>query len=161
MNNKMGRPPLPQRKAKGIQVGLRVSPPVNRIIQQAAEKAEETKVEWLRNAAVEVAQFWVDGEGWTAADLDGKTVEFELAMPKGGILEGLVKGKGKFEAWQNGIGKMKIRILVREGMNASGQYSVLRIYLPQEGVKLIKRQPTGSACEFSVLDPNYQFHKSR
>jgi hypothetical protein len=110
---------------------------------------------------VEVAQFWVDGEGWTAADLDGKTVEFELAMPKGGVVEGLVKGSGKFEAWQNGQGKMKIRIVVFEGINAAGEYSFLRLYVPQDGVRLIKRQPSGSAYEYSVFDPLFQKYTNR
>jgi hypothetical protein len=157
MKNKIGRPNVPKDKAKEVLLGARFSQGEIRKIESAvADAPKANKSKWLRTAALEAAHYWVDGEGWAIKDLHDKTVEFELFMPPEGPIEGPIRGTGKFDVWQNGEGKLKIRIITFERTSTQYQRDMLRLYVPQEGVKLIKRQPAGATCEFSLFDPLFQ-----
>ena len=157
MNKKTGRPSVPDSKANSILLGARFSPgEIKKVESAVSASPERDKSKWLRTAALEAAHYWVDGQGWTAADLHGKTVEFELFMPPDGPLEGPIRGTGTFDVWQNGEGQLKIRIITLDRKSTQYERHELRVYVPQAGVKLIKRQPAGATCEFSIFDPLFQ-----
>jgi hypothetical protein len=149
---KMGRPPTPADKAKSVLIGAKFSPKETEQIETAIEKNGEDKSKWLRKAALDAAHFWVNGEGWTIEDLHAKTVEFELVLPTGEAL----RGTGKFDVWKNGEGMLKIRIRSYDRKSTEYTKHELCIYIPQEGVKFIKRQPVGSTCDFSMFEPRFQ-----
>jgi hypothetical protein len=152
MKPKMGRPPTPVEKAKTVLLGAKYDPREAKAITEAIAQSGLDKSKWLREAAIDAAHFWVNGEGWTIEDLHGKTVEFELVLPSGEAL----RGTGKFDVWQNGEGLLKIRIVTFDRKSTEYTKHELRIYIPQEGVRLIKRQPSGSTCDFSVFEPRFQ-----
>lgn len=157
MDNKVGRPKIPEERAKRILLGAQYSPPeAKRIDTAVAASPEKDRSKWLRSATLEAAHYWVDGEGWTVADLHGKTVDFEVFMPPDGPVEGPIKGRGKFDVWQNGEGKLKIRIVTHEKELTPFRQDIVRIWLPQEAVKLIKKQPDGAPSDFSISDPLFQ-----
>ena len=152
MNAKMGRPKTPADQAKTVLLGAKYNPNEAKQIEDASEREKKDKSKWIREATIDAAHFWVNGDGWTLEDLHGKTVEFELVLP----LEGAIRGTGTFDVWQNGGGLLKIRIITFDRKSTQYTKHELRIYVPQEGVKLIKRQPPGSTCEFSVFEPLFQ-----
>lgn len=152
MNKKMGRPPTPPEKAKSILIGAKFSPKENEQIESAISKGEKDKSKWLREAAIDAAHFWVNGEGWKLDDLHDKSVEFELVLPT----EGPIRGTGKFDVWQNGEGLLKIRIRTLDRKSTEYTRHELCIYVPQAGVSLIKRQPAGATCDFSIFEPLFQ-----
>jgi hypothetical protein len=157
MNPKTGRPKVPKNKAKEVLLGARFSEgEIKKIENAVAGEPTQNKSKWLRTAALEAAHYWVNGEGWTIDELHGKTVEFELFMPPDGPIEGPIRGTGKFDVWQNGEGKLKIRIITHDRKSTEYEKHVLRLWVPQEGVRLIKRQPAGATCDFSIFDPLFQ-----
>ena len=148
---------MPAAQAKTVLLGALFSPPEAKKVETVVAKStEKDKSKWLRSAVLDAAEFWVDGEGWTIADLHGKTVEFAIVMPPGGAVEGPIKGTGNFDVWQNGDGKLKIRIISWDKKSTQHTLHELRIYLPQQAVKLIKRQATGAPCDFLLVDPLFQ-----
>jgi hypothetical protein len=154
---KPGRPNVPEDRAKSVLLGARFSPGEIKKVESAIAGAPgQDKSKWLRSAALEAAHYWVDGEGWKIADLHDKTVEFELFMPPDGPVEGPIRGTGKFDVWQNGEGKLKIRIITHDRKSTEYVRHELCLYVPQEGVKLIKRQAAGTVCDFALFDPLFQ-----
>ena len=97
-----------------------------------------------------------------AMDRAGVRTSREVMCPKceaeldGHAVPGPIRGTGTFDVWKNGEGLLKIRIVTYNRESTQYTKHELRIYVPQEGVKLIKRQPSGSPCGFSVFDPQFQ-----
>ena len=156
MTAKMGRPKLPEGESKDVQIGVRFKPKENEQLEKSAEEDKKDKVTWLRQAAIEATKEWVKCDEWSLEDLHGKTVKFAVVL----ILEGPVKGTGIFDVWQRGDGLFKIRIISFDRASTTYEKHELRIYLPQKGVKLIKRLAPGSECDFSVIDPAFQRYAS-
>jgi hypothetical protein len=152
MSTKMGRPKLPQGESKHVQIGVRFKPREDAQLEKSADQEKLDKVAWLRQAAIEATKEWIKCEEWTMEDLHDKTVEFEVVL----ILEGPVKGTGTFDMWQRGDGLFKIRIISYDRKSTAYEKHELCIYVPQRGVKWIKRLPPGSRCDFSVIDPAFQ-----
>ena len=152
MKTKMGRPTLPKGKAKGAQVGVRFNAKEIKQVEKTAAEEQQDKAKWLRKVALEATQEWIKCNEWSVEDLHGKTVEFELFT----ILEGAIKGTGKFDIWKSGEGLVKIRIVTFDRKSTQYVRHELCIYVPQRGVQFIKRQPAGSKCDFSVIDPAVQ-----
>jgi hypothetical protein len=152
MKTKMGRPKTPADKAKTVLLGAKYDPREAKAITEAIAQSGLDKSKWLREASLEATKEWVKSDKWSAEDLHGKTVEFEVVT----ILDGPIRGPGKFDVLQRGDGLMKIRMVSYD--RASTQYTKneIRVYIPQRGVEYIKRQPPGSTCEFSVFDPLFQ-----
>lgn len=55
MKKKMGRPPVPKAKLRGILMQARVSPEENKAIIAAVKQAGDTKSEWIRKALLSAA----------------------------------------------------------------------------------------------------------
>ncbi len=156
MKTKMGRPKTPTEQAKTVLLGAKYNPGEAGFIESASERDKKDKSKWIREATIDAAHFWVKGEGWTIDDLHGKTVEFELVLPPHLPVSGPIRGTGTFDVWQNGEGLLKIRIRTFDRSSTEYTKHELCIYVPAEGVKLIKRQPPGSTCDFSLFEPLFQ-----
>jgi hypothetical protein len=155
MTKKMGRPPLPKGLSKDVQIGVRFNPDDDKAISKAIEdsRADQTKAQWLRDAALIIAHEWVQCREWTAKDLHGKYVEFLIASRA----EGPIKGVGKFYVWERGDGLLKIIInSLDKKQTRPFLKSRIQIIVPQEAVQLIKRQSPGSKVDFSLFDPALQ-----
>lgn len=151
-NPKMGRPKTPEEKAKTILIGAKFDPREAKAINEAIAQSGKDKSKWLREASLEATKEWVKCDKWSAEDLHGKTVEFEVVT----ILEGPIRGTGIFNVLQRGDGLMKIRIISNSRDTTQYRRSEISVYIPQRGIEFIKRQPPGSICEFSVFDPLFQ-----
>ena len=138
----MGRPELPKGQSKDIQVGVRFNSKIGQIIDQESAKLNQTKSDWIRNAAIEEVRmppWWVKSK-WKREDLDGKTVEFSLT-DKGGKREGM----GKFLVRENLSGKIAIYILTRLNI------AEIRYVLYQGAASKIERHPDLAVAEFRLL----------
>jgi hypothetical protein len=158
MSTKMGRPPLPKSQAKYNQVGVRFNSADVAKIERAIGSSSQprTKAEWIRDAALSTAEQWERpalsaeifwGElPYPIADIDGKRIEFKA----------LIKWpEHKEPAVSSGTGTIDIR--ERPGgfhVRIVSRYSRERekvIDLSAQQARLIKRQPKGSECEFSLV----------
>jgi hypothetical protein len=147
MSKKMGRPTLPKGLSKDFQVGVRFNASDDKKIQKAIETsgAQKTKAQWIRDAARLLAEEWAKPDKWTARALHGKSVEFQLLIEP----EGLVHGKGTFEAWERGDGMLKVRIksLDRRKTTPFEKHEV-EIHIPPDEVNLIEKAGAKSDCDF-------------
>jgi hypothetical protein len=64
-------------------------------------------------------------------------------------------GIGKFDAIQRGDGSMDIRIWTHD-KNDPDPLAYNHVPISQRGVDLIKKLPIGSACAFSLIDPDFE-----
>jgi hypothetical protein len=55
MKPKMGRPPLPEGKAKGVLIGARFSPDEAKHVHNAVKRAKQVKSEWVRKTLLSAA----------------------------------------------------------------------------------------------------------
>lgn len=148
----MGRPTTPAHKAKTVLLGAKYDPREAKAINEAISQSGLDKSKWLREASIEKTKEWVKCDKWSAKDLQDKTVEFEVIT----ILEGNIRGTGKFDVIERGDGLMKIRMVSFDRASTEYTKHEIRVYIDQRGVEFIKKQPSGSTCEFSVFDPLFQ-----
>jgi hypothetical protein len=158
MKKKMGRPKLPSGQSKDVQVGVRFNPKDAKKIQRAIDQSssDRTQAEWIRNAAVTVAEQWERPSlasdifwgqlPYPAEEMDEKTIEFEA----------LIKWpEYKQPTLTSGTGKMFVRerpggFHVRIISTISREREKV-IDLTDAQAKLIKRQPEGSKYAFSLV----------
>jgi hypothetical protein len=152
MKPKMGRPKTPKDKSKTILLGAKYDPREAKAITEAIAQSGIDKSKWLRRASIEATKEWVKNDKWPADELHGNTVEFEVVT----ILEGPIRGTGKFDVLQRGDGLMQIKIVSFDRSSTQYTRNEIRVHIPQSGIEYIKRQPPGSTCEFSVFDPLFQ-----
>jgi hypothetical protein len=144
MKKKMGRPELPEGESKDIQIGVRFNSEIGQIIEEESAKLNQTKSDWVRNAAIEetrMRSWWVKSK-WALKDLDGKPVEFTLTDKGGG---GKRKGMGKFLVRENMAGKLCIYIVTQINI------AEIRYVLFQGAANKIERHPDQSVAEFRLL----------
>lgn len=150
MNKKMGRPKLAKDQAKEVLIGARFSPPEARAIAQAANRIDQGKSEWIRRTLLWATQrqnVW--SQKWQARDLDRQTVEFKMWETPSSY----VRGTGQFLAIQRGDGSMDVRILTRDRLETD-PLAQNDIPVSQRGMDLLKKSSPGSACAFSLIDPD-------
>jgi len=157
----MGRPVLPTGEAKDVQVGVRFKPNDDKTVEQAMAKTEgvETKAEWIRRAAISMAErlqpkppmtwegFW-GGLPFPQDEMHEKRVKFCLFI-KWDNLEGVTvtKGTGHFFVRRSKKG-FHLQIVSR--------YSPDRekvLDLTNDQTKMIKKVSGSGEFEFVLFDP--------
>ncbi len=87
---------------------------------------------------------------WTAADLDGKTVEFRI-REKGKNGQSIpIQGNGVFRAIDCPDGLIRIEVIVRKETPYKGE--ITTFFCPQESENSIVKQTTGSRFDFSLSE---------
>ena len=56
MKPKMGRPPLPEGKAKGVLIGARFAPEEAEQVHKAVKRAKQVKSEWVRTVLLSASK---------------------------------------------------------------------------------------------------------
>ena len=146
MSKKMGRPPLPKGKAKGVQVGVRFKPDDDRVIENALSDDEATKADYIREAAISKAKNeapWVRSK-WTREQLADKTVEYRLIGPyfrADGIGKFLVRSRNR-----------RLRLEIDAIIEASLARAVRhRYWLSEECAAMIEPHPNPSKADFRLV----------
>jgi hypothetical protein len=148
MNKKMGRPPLPKGQSKDVQIGVRFNGKDDKKIEKAITDSgvNQTKAEWIRDAARLVAADSVICAQYSVEELDDKTITFRIQSANGWI----AKGAGKIMALQRGDGSMKIQIESRFENDAPNAFH--RFLMPQAALPWLKKLPPSSAFDFQMDD---------
>ncbi len=146
----MGRPPLPEGQSKAVQIGVRFNAKDDKQIEKAITDsgADETKAEWIRDAARLVAAESVVCDKYSVEELDEKTVTFKIRLANGHPIQ----GRGRIMALQRGDGSMKIQIQSRYVHDAPN--AIYRFLMPQPAVAWLQKLPQGSEFDFEVNDPS-------
>src|SRR5271154_6481196 len=109
MKTKLGRPEMPDGKAKKILHAVRLPADDVDTIDKAAKKSKQDKPEWMRSALLERAEnppvFFKSK--WKADELNGNLIEFRLDSPKR-----LLSGIGELKAHENARGEISIDIFI-------------------------------------------------
>lgn len=82
---------------------------------------------------------------FSAADLNGKTVDFVIPGEDGKIMH----GDGRLEAVQDARGYIRAAIILHL-FPPGGGIEARKIFIPAEAASKFVRNPSGSKCEFSV-----------
>ena len=151
MKLKRGRPPLPKGVSKDAQVGARFDADDKRSIEKAIVESggQQTKSQFVRDAARLVAASSVWCKAFSVEELDGKTVTFKIRLKDGSYVE----GGGKLMALMRGNGSMKIQIESRKINDAPDTF--YRFLMRQESVPWLKKLPQGSKFDFEIKDPTF------
>jgi hypothetical protein len=150
MSKKMGRPPLPEGISKDTQVGTRFDADDDQKIQKRINEAggQQTKAQYVRDAARLIAADSVWCKEFTVKDLDNKTVAFRIRLKDGSCVE----GGGRLMALMRGNGALKIQIESRNVNDSPDAF--YRFLMPQESVPWLKKLPKGSKFDFEIKDPS-------
>lgn len=150
MKKKMGRPKLPRGQSKDVQIGVRLNSHDDKAIKKeiADSGTQQTKAEWIRDAARLVAAESVVCDEYSVEELDEKTVAFKIRMKNGQP----IKGTGRIMALQRGDGSMKIQIESRYVHDEPNAF--YRFLMPQEAVAWLKKMPNGAEFDFQLHDPS-------
>lgn len=144
----MGRPKLPSGESKAVQVGVRFKEKEIEHVSENAPESDKDRSKWIRQAAIEKAFPWVKSEQWTQEDLHGKRVLMDINTP----LHGTVVGTGQFDVLKRGDGLLQIRIRTGESGSDPAIKHDFTVFVPQEGVNLIRKLPPGSDADFLLTD---------
>ena len=149
MKSKIGRPKLPKGEAKDVQIGVRFTPNDSQQIKKVMASAgiNQTKAEWIRDAARLVAAASVICDQYSVEELDEKSVRFRIRLLNGCPIE----GSGKIMALKRGDGSMKIQIESRYKHDAPNAYH--RFLMPQAAVPWLKKLPPKARFDFELNDP--------
>jgi hypothetical protein len=157
MKTKMGRPTLPKGEAKGAQFGVRYNPAAVEKIQRVIEKSgtKKTMAEWIRDETITNAEQWERphlasdvfwGElPFSREEMDRKTIKFKtlIKWPEH-EKPSITSGTGTMYIRERPDG-FHVRII---SLISPKQEKV--IDLSKKQASLIRREPAGSDCEFSL-----------
>jgi len=134
----MGRPPLPQGKAKANQMGVRFTPEVTETLEFTAPVLGKTPVEIVREATQRyIDQFWVFSK-WNPDELHNKKV---MASINGALLECELFARGPHR------GKIAITVAYEENTGA-GSFTQHRFNLTQQQADQLVLSPKGSGVPY-------------
>jgi hypothetical protein len=147
MKTKLGRPEMPEGKAKNVLAAVRLPADDVELIDAAVKQTKQERPEWMRNALIVAAKnapVWVKVK-WKREELDKKTVEFKLTAP-----DHYVKGRGVFRVLGNPKGELRIDISV---ITHETPYKITEYvyHLYQPTAHKIQVNPDSKKADFLVL----------
>ena len=151
MNNKVGRPEVPQNEAKSVLRGAMYAPKDLKELDQARASRGLDNSKFIREAVdmeVQRPPIWVKSQ-WKPDELDGQFIEFTLKskVPMGiRVLEGI----GKMKVRENSRGEIAVDIFIDQFENPNKGVTT-RIWLSQEAVDKIKLNPNPKPAKFKLL----------
>jgi hypothetical protein len=148
MIKKMGRPTTPEREAKSVLFGAKLSPPEAKEAERAIRASPLDKSKWLRDAIKQKAAnrpIWLRSK-WKMEQLDGKLVQFRLIRP-----EWRAEGVGQFDVDCNERGELTIDILGAQHGNPSHWWQN-RFWIFQEDEAKIELHPNQQVADFRLLE---------